>query len=169
MILRSLISVNVCPSLEKLKKGMKEEHKVASSAARDGILVYQIKRRRPTSSVNRIVYCVVLSVSCAVRLTLVSLLSGRTKQHYLAPYLSVSMSGSGSQPPNEIGTLPGRVTRKRRKVTRTRAGCLTCRQRRKACDMVKPECGACLRLKKVSICNDFITSVKLTTQGMLLA
>jgi hypothetical protein len=113
--------------------------------------------------VNRIAYCVVLSLSCDVRCTLVSLLSGRTKQHYLNRCPSAPMSGSGSQPPNEIGTLPGRVTRKRRKVTRTRSGCLTCRQRRKACDMAKPECGACLRLKKVSICNDFVTSVKLIT------
>ena len=40
--------------------------------------------------------------------------------------------------------------RKRRKVTRSRAGCLTCRKRRKLCDMGKPDCGACERLRMVS-------------------
>lgn len=39
--------------------------------------------------------------------------------------------------------------RKRRKVTRSRAGCLTCRKRRKLCDMAKPDCGACERLRMV--------------------
>ncbi|KAK8858954.1 hypothetical protein IAR55_003185 [Kwoniella newhampshirensis] len=36
--------------------------------------------------------------------------------------------------------------RKRRKVTRSKSGCLTCRRRRKLCDMAKPQCGACVRL-----------------------
>jgi hypothetical protein len=40
--------------------------------------------------------------------------------------------------------------RKRRKVVRSRAGCLVCRKRRKACDMTKPQCGTCVRLKMVS-------------------
>jgi hypothetical protein len=39
--------------------------------------------------------------------------------------------------------------RKRRKVTRSRLGCLTCRKRRKLCDMTKPFCNACSRLKMV--------------------
>lgn len=51
---------------------------------------------------------------------------------------------SGS-PANGNQTLsPGR---KRRKVTRSRLGCLTCRKRRKLCDMAKPVCQACTRLK----------------------
>ncbi|WVQ77263.1 hypothetical protein IAR50_006947 [Cryptococcus sp. DSM 104548] len=37
--------------------------------------------------------------------------------------------------------------RKRRKVTRSRLGCFTCRKRRKLCDMEKPVCQACTRLK----------------------
>ncbi|WVF71737.1 hypothetical protein IAT40_006545 [Kwoniella sp. CBS 6097] len=36
--------------------------------------------------------------------------------------------------------------RKRRKVTRSKLGCLTCRKRRKLCDMNKAVCGACERL-----------------------
>lgn len=41
--------------------------------------------------------------------------------------------------------------RKRRKVTRSKNGCLCCRKRRKKCDMVKPECLACGRLQIVSL------------------
>lgn len=41
--------------------------------------------------------------------------------------------------------------RKRRRVTRTRLGCFTCRKRRKRCDMTKPECCTCQRLKLVSV------------------
>lgn len=43
------------------------------------------------------------------------------------------------------------TARKRRKVTRSRAGCLTCRKRRKLCDMAKPDCGACERLRMVRV------------------
>jgi hypothetical protein len=46
--------------------------------------------------------------------------------------------------------------RKRRKVTRSRAGCLTCRKRRKLCDMGKPDCGACERLRMVSAARDWL-------------
>jgi hypothetical protein len=37
------------------------------------------------------------------------------------------------------------------KHTRSRAGCLTCRKRRKGCDRSKPICGACDRLKLVCL------------------
>jgi transcriptional activator protein UGA3 len=40
--------------------------------------------------------------------------------------------------------------RKRRKVTRSKLGCLTCRRRKKLCDMEHPTCSACVRLGKVS-------------------
>ncbi|ORY35758.1 fungal-specific transcription factor domain-domain-containing protein [Naematelia encephala] len=40
---------------------------------------------------------------------------------------------------------------KRRPVTRSRAGCLTCRKRRKLCDMSRPECHACKRLSMVCV------------------
>jgi hypothetical protein len=46
--------------------------------------------------------------------------------------------------------------RKRRRVTRTRLGCLTCRKRRKRCDMTKPECCTCQRLKLVSVYGDTV-------------
>lgn len=41
--------------------------------------------------------------------------------------------------------------RKRRKVSRTRAGCKTCKARRKRCDMVRPRCGDCTRLSLVCL------------------
>lgn len=44
---------------------------------------------------------------------------------------------------------PDESAKKRRKVTRSRLGCLTCRKRRKLCDMAKPCCDACSRLKMV--------------------
>ncbi|WVR07312.1 hypothetical protein IAU60_004353 [Kwoniella sp. DSM 27419] len=44
------------------------------------------------------------------------------------------------------GQAPLSPGRKRRKVTRSKLGCLTCRKRRKLCDMAKPACGACERL-----------------------
>ncbi|KGB74687.2 transcriptional activator [Cryptococcus deuterogattii R265] len=56
-----------------------------------------------------------------------------------APQAVSESSANGSQP-----LSPGR---KRRKVTRSRLGCLTCRKRRKLCDMTKPICQACTRLK----------------------
>ncbi|TYJ53754.1 hypothetical protein B9479_005592 [Cryptococcus floricola] len=71
-----------------------------------------------------------------------------------APTPSGSHSGSTSTPDDgRVGhgqgdgqddTEPGR---KRRKVTRSRLGCFTCRKRRKLCDMGKPVCQACTRLK----------------------
>ncbi|WWD17573.1 hypothetical protein CI109_102014 [Kwoniella shandongensis] len=63
---------------------------------------------------------------------------------------SQSSSYAGPGPSTEshrhdsLSLSPGR---KRRKVTRSKLGCLTCRRRRKLCDMTKPECGACVRLK----------------------
>ncbi|KAK6910371.1 hypothetical protein I203_104403 [Kwoniella mangroviensis CBS 8507] len=54
-----------------------------------------------------------------------------------------SPAGS-SKPSNDTPLSPGR---KRRKVTRSKLGCLTCRKRRKLCDMMKPTCGACTRLQ----------------------
>jgi hypothetical protein len=41
--------------------------------------------------------------------------------------------------------------RKRRKVERSRSGCLTCRKRHKLCDRGKPTCAACQRLSLVSV------------------
>jgi hypothetical protein len=55
--------------------------------------------------------------------------------------------GVADQSPTPGQLEPGR---KRRKVVRSRAGCLICRKRRKACDMTKPQCGTCVRLKMVS-------------------
>ncbi|ORY27123.1 fungal-specific transcription factor domain-domain-containing protein [Naematelia encephala] len=48
---------------------------------------------------------------------------------------------------NSSGLSAESPGRKRRKVTRSKSGCLTCRKRRKLCDMIKPACGACSRLK----------------------
>ncbi|KAL7931194.1 fungal-specific transcription factor domain-containing protein [Trichoderma chlorosporum] len=39
-----------------------------------------------------------------------------------------------------------RKQRMRRKVSRTRTGCVTCKSRRKRCDMARPCCGDCTRL-----------------------
>jgi len=56
--------------------------------------------------------------------------------------------------------LPGTdAHRKRRKAIRTRSGCLTCRKRRKACDMGKPDCGACVRLKQVRTAYSLLQSL----------
>lgn len=52
--------------------------------------------------------------------------------------------------PSVNGSQPLSPGRKRRKVTRSRLGCLTCRKRRKLCDMTKPICQACTRLKIAS-------------------
>lgn len=52
--------------------------------------------------------------------------------------------------PSVNGSQPLSPGRKRRKVTRSRLGCLTCRKRRKLCDMIKPICQACTRLKIAS-------------------
>lgn len=53
--------------------------------------------------------------------------------------------------------------RKRRKITRSREGCLTCRRRRKLCSFDKPVCEACARLSLVSC------SVNSLTAGMYMA
>nr|XP_019046014.1 hypothetical protein I302_04754 [Kwoniella bestiolae CBS 10118]OCF24944.1 hypothetical protein I302_04754 [Kwoniella bestiolae CBS 10118] len=55
-------------------------------------------------------------------------------------------SPASSSRPSHNNDTPLSPGRKRRKVTRSKLGCLTCRKRRKLCDMVKPTCGACIRL-----------------------
>ncbi|OWZ62588.1 hypothetical protein AYX14_00008 [Cryptococcus neoformans] len=65
--------------------------------------------------------------------------SAATSFNGAAPQAVSGSSTSGSQAPSH--------GRKRRKVTRTRLGCFTCRKRRKLCDMIKPVCQACTRLK----------------------
>jgi hypothetical protein len=65
------------------------------------------------------------------------------------------MTSHQSSPTQSSRSSPGQSnaadepSRKRRKVKRTRNGCLTCRKRRKLCDLERPLCGACVRLKLV--------------------
>jgi hypothetical protein len=40
--------------------------------------------------------------------------------------------------------------RKRRKITRSKSGCLHCRRRKKRCDMTRPVCESCSKLQVVS-------------------
>ena len=56
--------------------------------------------------------------------------------------------GRDTNRPQEDFTRYG--PRKRRKVERSRSGCLTCRKRHKLCDRGKPSCAACQRLSLVS-------------------
>ena len=60
-----------------------------------------------------------------------------------------SPSQTGDDEADGIGDDAGPSTKKR-KVKRSRSGCLTCRKRRKLCDMHRPQCQSCERLKLVS-------------------
>ncbi|WRT66087.1 uncharacterized protein IL334_003040 [Kwoniella shivajii] len=73
---------------------------------------------------------------------------------HTSPHPSRRSGNSPSESPAESSRLSNDASgsllspgRKRRKVTRSKLGCLTCRRRRKLCDMSKPKCGACDRLK----------------------
>ncbi|KAH0527359.1 hypothetical protein TsFJ059_002369 [Trichoderma semiorbis] len=61
---------------------------------------------------------------------------------------SESRSHTADDSPDGLSTSPGgaRKQRIRRKVSRTRTGCMTCKSRRKRCDMTRPCCGDCTRL-----------------------
>jgi hypothetical protein len=82
------------------------------------------------------------------------------------------MSSQAPHDPSTSSQTPASTNkesgRKRRKVVRSRAGCLVCRKRRKACDMAKPQCGTCVRLKMVSGPKNPQRSVCLPS-GLLLA
>ncbi|WWC61542.1 uncharacterized protein I303_104126 [Kwoniella dejecticola CBS 10117] len=60
---------------------------------------------------------------------------------------SPASPASSSRPSNDATSQALSPGRKRRKVTRSKLGCLTCRKRRKLCDQNKPNCGACGRLQ----------------------
>ncbi|KAI5460513.1 fungal-specific transcription factor domain-containing protein [Mariannaea sp. PMI_226] len=59
--------------------------------------------------------------------------------------LSESPSHTADASPHG-SALGAQKQRMRRKASRTRAGCVTCKSRRKRCDMVKSRCGDCTRL-----------------------
>ncbi|KAL6821853.1 fungal-specific transcription factor domain-containing protein [Trichoderma sp. SZMC 28015] len=61
---------------------------------------------------------------------------------------SESRSHTADDSPDGLSTNArgARKQRMRRKVSRTRTGCLTCKSRRKRCDMTRPCCGDCTRL-----------------------
>lgn len=82
-----------------------------------------------------------------------------------------SLPSSSPEPArNDRGqTVESDATRsKRRKVSRSRAGCLTCRKRRKLCDMARPVCNACDRLEMVRVLRD-LDVARLTRAGMYMA
>ncbi|KAJ9102980.1 hypothetical protein QFC19_004537 [Naganishia cerealis] len=54
-------------------------------------------------------------------------------------------SSTNDPTPTTAATLDGPVITKR-KITRSRIGCFTCRRRKKACDLGKPVCQGCTRL-----------------------
>lgn len=76
----------------------------------------------------------------------------------LSSFISQAMA-SESRSPTADDSLDGlstsargaRKQRIRRKVSRTRTGCLTCKSRRKRCDMTRPCCGDCTRLNLVGV------------------
>ncbi|GAA6022785.1 hypothetical protein JCM10207_000416 [Rhodosporidiobolus poonsookiae] len=58
---------------------------------------------------------------------------------------------SASRDPEASGGAPGEdaggeATAARKKLKRTKDGCVTCRRRKKLCDLTKPSCNACIRL-----------------------
>ncbi|KAL6792268.1 fungal-specific transcription factor domain-containing protein [Trichoderma sp. SZMC 28013] len=61
---------------------------------------------------------------------------------------SESRSHAVDDSPDGLSTSArgSRRQRMRRKVSRTRTGCMTCKSRRKRCDMTRPCCGDCTRL-----------------------
>ncbi|KAL7793942.1 fungal-specific transcription factor domain-containing protein [Trichoderma afarasin] len=61
---------------------------------------------------------------------------------------SESRSHTADDSPDGLSTSArgARKQRMRRKVSRTRTGCLSCKSRRKRCDMTRPCCGDCTRL-----------------------
>lgn len=69
------------------------------------------------------------------------------------PMASESRSHTAGDSPDGLSTSPrgARKQRIRRKVSRTRAGCMTCKSRRKRCDMTRPCCGDCTRLNLVGV------------------
>ena len=106
--------------------------------------------KRPTVSLSHLSPCIPLSLfSPTVQPT----------NHAMSSHPSHTSSPSepshSPQDPGQSGSKddpkPDGTARKRRKVTRSRAGCLTCRKRRKLCDMAKPDCGACERLRMVCL------------------
>ena len=70
--------------------------------------------------------------------------------------MTPSPTSPGSSTPNNHGydvTQDGPTRhgpRKRRKITRSKLGCLTCRRRKKLCNMAHPVCESCSRLGRVS-------------------
>ena len=72
--------------------------------------------------------------------------------------MSSSTPRSSTQPHSNAPSTPGSPpesgppgSKKRAKVTRSKDGCLCCRKRRKRCDMERPDCSACQRLRLVSV------------------
>lgn len=69
------------------------------------------------------------------------------------PMASESRSHTADDSPDGLSTSSrgARKQRMRRKVSRTRTGCMTCKSRRKRCDMTRPCCGDCTRLNLVGV------------------
>ncbi|KAH7108437.1 fungal-specific transcription factor domain-containing protein [Auriculariales sp. MPI-PUGE-AT-0066] len=66
---------------------------------------------------------------------------------YLAPHFNTSGSATRSSPSSVLGSADS-ILKKRPKYTRSKTGCLTCRQKKVKCDEQKPGCARCAHSKR---------------------